>query len=72
MGCDSIVASLWGGIDAEWWGARVFHLLYSQHGGSGLSLTYADIMNMPLDTILDMLSRLNERRDQERAALNRK
>lgn len=40
-------------------------LCYSLHGGSGLSFTRADVMDMDLDEIDFFLEWLDERREEE-------
>ena len=48
----------------EFWEA-VFQLLYTQHGGSGLSLTLEEVMDLELDRIFWLLERLGEQRRKE-------
>jgi len=40
-------------------------LLYHQHGGSGLSLSLEDVMELDLDRIRWLLERLGEQRHRE-------
>ena len=42
-----------------------FQLLYHQHGGSGLNLSLADVMELDLDRIRWLLERLGEQREKE-------
>jgi len=49
--------------DELWEG--IFQLLYHQHGGSGLSLSLEDVMELDLDRIRWLLERLGEQRDKE-------
>jgi hypothetical protein len=49
--------------DELWEG--IFQLLYHQHGGSGLSLTLEDVMELDLDRIRWLLERLGEQRERE-------
>jgi hypothetical protein len=61
-----------GGVDAlfpplpadELW-EGIFQLLYHQHGGSGLTLTLDDVMDLDLDRIRWLLQRLGEQREKE-------
>jgi hypothetical protein len=46
-----------------------FYLLYRQHGGSGLNLSYTEMLSMDLGEILWFLQRLAETRDDEARAL---
>jgi len=46
-----------------------FALLYHQHGGSGLSLSLDDIMNLDLDRIRWLIERLGKQRETEARAL---
>lgn len=43
----------------------MFELLYTRHGGSGLSLTLEDVMDLPLQRIEWFAERLTERREAE-------
>jgi hypothetical protein len=48
----------------EYWEA-IFQLLYTQHGGSGLNLTLADVMDLELDRIYWLTERLGDQRRKE-------
>ena len=48
----------------EFWEA-VFQLLYTQHGGSGLGLTLAEVMELEMSRIQWLLERLGEQRRKE-------
>jgi hypothetical protein len=48
-----------------------FDLVYQQHGGSGLSLTYSDVLSMDLYEIERFSDTLGERRRHEAAAIAR-
>ena len=50
-------------MDELWEG--VFQLLYHQHGGSGLSLTLAEVMDLDLERMRWLLERLGEQRQKE-------
>ena len=50
-------------MDELWEG--VFQLIYHQHGGSGLSLTLPDVMDLDLDRMRWLLERLGEQRQKE-------
>lgn len=54
----------------ELWRA-IGELLYTQHGGSGLSLTFADIMELDYDRVFFLLEFLGEKRSDEAAAIRR-
>jgi hypothetical protein len=43
----------------------MFQLLYTQHGGSGLNLTLADVMDLELDRIYWLTERLGDQRRKE-------
>ncbi|HET9621805.1 MAG TPA: hypothetical protein VFP84_10580 [Kofleriaceae bacterium] len=43
----------------------IFGLLYHQHGGSGLQLSLADVMELDLDRIRWLLERLDQQREKE-------
>jgi len=49
--------------DELWEGC--FQLLYHQHGGSGLALSLADVMELDLDRMRWLLERLGEQREKE-------
>jgi hypothetical protein len=49
----------------------VFELCYVEHGGSGLSLGYHDVMGMDLDWIVDFHGRLSKQRAAEANAIKR-
>lgn len=43
----------------------VFQLLYAQHGGSGLTLTLSDVMDLELGDIYWLIERLGDQRRRE-------
>ena len=43
----------------------MFNLIYTQHGGSGLGLSMADVMDLDLGRISWFLERLDEQRRRE-------
>jgi hypothetical protein len=47
----------------------IFGLLYHQHGGSGLNITYSEVLELDLDNIDEFLERLGEARRKEAAAI---
>lgn len=49
---------------------HAFHLLYKQHGGSGLDLTYHDVMDMEFNEIEWWVEQLNDAREREAKALS--
>lgn len=49
----------------------IFHLLYQQHGGSGLSLTLADVEELEWARMLRFIEQLGETRKKEAAAISR-
>lgn len=51
--------------EARWFNRVVAELCYSQHGGSGLSFTPADVERLDLDEIEFYLDWLDERRSDE-------
>lgn len=48
---------------------HAFHLLYKQHGGSGLDLDYDAVMDMEFNEIEWWVEKLNNKREQEADAL---
>ena len=61
--------ALFGNISVEWWRGVCGHLWWNQHGGSGYSLTRADVLDMTWDEISWHVEHVNERRKAEHAAL---
>lgn len=55
--------------DELWQG--IAELLYTQHGGSGLNLTLADIMELDYDRLFFMLEFLGDKRSEEAAAIKK-
>jgi hypothetical protein len=43
----------------------IFSLVYSQYGGSGMSLGYRDVMEMDFSEMLWFIKTLNETRENE-------
>jgi hypothetical protein len=55
-------------VDLEGWREGVFGLLWRQHGGSGLGVTYAEAMDLPLperDWLLERIARERTREAKE-------
>lgn len=48
-----------------------FHLLYRQHGGSGLSISLGDIAEMEISRIMWWREKLDERREAEAEAIDK-
>lgn len=49
-----------------------FFLIYQQYGGSGLGMSYHDVMEMDLDEMLWFLKKLEETREAEARELSKK
>jgi hypothetical protein len=49
----------------------VFQLLYHQHGGSGLALSLADVMELDFERLGWFVTRLGEQREKEARELER-
>jgi hypothetical protein len=64
-GGEGAVDGLFPAIDPDELWEGIFQLLYRQHGGSGLSLSLEDVMELDLDRIRWLLERLGEQRDRE-------
>jgi hypothetical protein len=47
----------------------MFRLCYTQHGGSGLGLTFSDVQEMPLADVQWYIERLEEARRDESSAI---
>ncbi|TMQ13299.1 MAG: hypothetical protein E6J91_18755 [Deltaproteobacteria bacterium] len=62
---EGAVDGLFPAIDQDELWEGFFQLLYRQHGGSGLSLSLEDVMDLDLDRIRWLLERLGEQRDKE-------
>jgi hypothetical protein len=58
-------------IEEDQWRSSLFHLMYSQHGGSGLVITYADTQSMDLSEVFWFLQKLQETREAEVEALKK-
>jgi hypothetical protein len=58
-------------MEGEQWWEMMFLLLYNQHGGSGLPITMADLMDMDIAEIFWFLERLNKMREHEAAELRK-
>ena len=56
-------------MDPEAYREAIFQLCYHQHGGSGLSFTYASVMDMPLADLQWFLDRLDDERKKEASKL---
>jgi len=62
---DQWIGGLFPRIDADELWEGVFQLLYHQHGGSGLSLSLTEVMELDLDRIRWLLERLGDQRQRE-------
>jgi hypothetical protein len=56
-------------MDVDEYREAMFQLCYTQHGGSGLGLTFGDVQEMPLADVRWYLERLGEARRQETDAI---
>ncbi|MHB1843376.1 MAG: hypothetical protein ACYCWW_00895 [Deltaproteobacteria bacterium] len=65
----SSVSALFPALAEEDLWEGLFQLLYTQHGGSGLSLTMTEAMELDLDRMRWLLERLGEERQREARAI---
>jgi len=49
----------------------IFNLIYHQHGGSGLNITYSEVLNLDLNDIDGLAERLGDTRRREAAEIAR-
>lgn len=56
--------------ESQWWDIR-FALMWTQHGGSGLGLSYDQVNDLDVVEIAWLASRLLEQRRRESDALKR-
>lgn len=50
---------------------RVVDVLWTQHGGSGLSITWDEAWNLEWDDLIALIEEVDRRRQAEAAALRR-
>jgi hypothetical protein len=56
--------------EGEWqWPAIRFQLMWLEHGGSGLHMSFSDADNLDWADIPDLSERMNEQRKREAAAI---
>jgi hypothetical protein len=60
-----VIAGLFPAIELDELWEGVFQLLYRQHGGSGLSLSLTEVMDLDLERMRWLLDRLGEQRQKE-------
>lgn len=65
----SNVEALFGRFDLDEYREAIFALCYHQHGGSGLSFSYAGVQDMPLADFQWYLERLADARSREHTAM---
>jgi hypothetical protein len=63
------VPALFGVIDSEEFDETLFQLMYTAHGGSGLGMSYSDIMELPLAKLRFFAERQHDVRREEAAAI---
>lgn len=63
------VQTLFGALDREGLWNAIFDLLYKQHGGSGLSLTLAEILDLEYDRMMWFHDRLADAREEDAKAI---
>lgn len=51
--------------------ARVCDVLWVQHGGSGMNITWDEAWALEWDELVDLIEEINRRRREETAALKR-
>jgi len=60
-----------GQYDLDDWRETIFGLCYTPHGGSGLSFSYGDVLDMPLADAVWFTERLDEQRSDEASKIRR-
>jgi hypothetical protein len=50
---------------------RVVDVLWTQHGGSGLGITWDEAWELEWDTLIELIEEVNRRRSAESEALRR-
>ncbi len=68
---DQVFAGLFGSLDPDAYWDALASVLWHDHGGSGLSLTLADVMDLPFDRLAWFTEWVNDRRAAEAAAIKR-
>ncbi len=66
------LCGLWKQVDSDYAEKLIFELSYVQHGGSGLTWTRSDILNMSFDDAHKAIEALRERRSEEARAMRRR
>ena len=66
-----MIAMLFGVFDRESYFNLLHELMWTQHGGSGYTFTYADLMDMPVSEMRKWYDKLGERRRSEADAIRR-
>ncbi len=56
-------------ISREEWYEYVHHVCWHQHGGSGSSMTYRDVLRLPYDVVIDMGRKNRAQRQAENRAI---
>lgn len=58
-------------MDLDGWREEVFGLCWHQHGGSGLAISFADALDLPVEDAAWLLERIGEQRTQEARELEK-
>jgi hypothetical protein len=59
------------GVDFDEWNEGLFQLCWQQHGGSGLSITRSEALDLTLDERLWLIERIERQREYESRELEK-